>query len=591
MILSLLRQFRQNKSLLVCESDGFYFRASVLVRTGDELVALYHAESQQAAMSESVGEVFSNLKQQGWTGNQAILLSPSVLSALLELPVNPKKPRPIPQMKELVRWEAEPLLAQHTTQWSVGNLLISRGYMTQEQAAAVLDVQRGKPNPAGGLALAEQFSFRRFGELAEELGYITRSQLNVCLAGQDWLKTEDEEIECGWSAQGEVADIPGAYHWLVSCVNKSLLTRWVDLFHQHGVTLTAMYPLTGSSTPLLPEDWQEGVMLELHSSQAMAIYLKHGHIHQQYLAIHPEKSPLDCCLESFHALNIDSDLPVRLALWQPEAGLTSEIKLALGCNNFELLAPTPVSETVSPGMVGAAQHAMLDSGTHLLAQVKPGGPSPAFWQRFEVRLGALIGLLLILILIVETVFYLHAQSLAKKKAELAQQWQLIDKAMRNIKSDIRQVEQRKQELKNKQANYQKAKLRVTFFGESLPRRAELVNAILGVLQQVVTEDVVIDSLDEDPKRVTLMPKPTLPAKQADRVEVESFNLKAWAATETAAQTFIQSMQDALSPWDMTVRDSQVVSRPGPLNLDGFAITMRLVKLRDAKAVKDEVAVP
>ena len=47
------------------------------------------------------------------------------------------------------------------------------------------------------------------------------------------------------------------------------------------------------------------------------------------------------------------------------------------------------------------------------------------------------------------------------------------------------------------------------------------------------------------------------------------------------------MKDAIAPWGMEVQDSLVLSRPGPMSLDGFTITMRLVSLMSADAIKQQ----
>lgn len=582
-MLKSLLNFGKAKSLLVCETDGFLLRGTVLVRSGTELVPVYSAESVQADMADAVADLIKKLKADGWEGGNAVLLSPTVLSTLIELPVSPQKPRPLIQMQELVRWEAEPLLMQHTTQWSVGNLLVGRGYMTEEQAAAVMDLQQGKANPAGGLVLADTFSLRRFGELAEELGYIKRSQLNACLAGQEWLKSDDETIECGWSAQGEVSDVPGTFNWLVTCVNKGLLQRWTHVFQKQGVILQSMYPLAGCSSTLLPAKSDASVVLEAHNGMAFVARLVDDKITSQYLYLNPAKQSLELCLESYHALHASSSDALWLAAQHDDEGLSEELNHALDCE-LTSLNIAPISDKLSPGMLGAGVHAFGLTGSKRLANARLGGPLPEFWQRVEVRAIALLLALFVVIMTMEASLMIRDNSISKQKAELDAQWNVINSAMRRIKGDIKQVEQRKAELKEQQSNQQREQQRMSFFGKELPERAALVQAILGVLQQSTGEDVVINSIDELGKRVTLMPPPTLNDKKDTRVEVENFNLEAWALSETAAQTFIQDMQQAIEPWNMEVRDSQVIARLGPLNLDGFVVSMRLVKLREADDV-------
>ena len=86
-MLKSLLNFGKAKTLLVCETDGFLLRGAVLTRTGNELTVLHHAESQQADMADAVADVINTVKAAGWEGGDAVLLSPTVLSTLIELPV------------------------------------------------------------------------------------------------------------------------------------------------------------------------------------------------------------------------------------------------------------------------------------------------------------------------------------------------------------------------------------------------------------------------------------------------------------------------------------------------------------------------
>ena len=580
--------FGKAKSLLVCETDGFIMRGVVFMRTGKELVVLHKAQSQQANMADAVADLVKALKSDGWDGGDAVLLSPTVLSTLIELPINPKKPRPLMQMQELVKWEVEPLLMQHTTQWSVGHLLVGRGYMTEEQAEAVMDLQQAKPNPAGGLELSDKYASRRFGELAEELGYIRTSQLKACLAGQEWLKSDDEDIECGWVPQGEVDDVPGTYSWLVSCTNKSLLQRWTKTFRTQGITLQAMYPLAGCSASLLNDDVSPAVIIESHDDLALVQHVLEGKISAQYLYVNPAKDLLQLCLESYHTLNPSAADPIYLANWQANSqNLADELKSTL---NVELnaLNNAPISESVSPGMLGAGLHALGSAGLKRCTDVRIGGPLPALWQRVEIRAAALFFALFLAMAATELSLMIRDNHIQSHKIELDAQWNLIDGAMSRIKGDIKQVEQRKALLKEQEIDQLRTEARLTFFGEKIPSRVALIQAVLGILQSAIGENVIITNIDEFGRRATVMP--TLPSAIKDsRIEVENFNLAAWALSETAAQSFIQKMKEAVDPWGLEIRDSKVFSRLGPMDLEGFAVSMRLVKLVSAESIKKQQA--
>ena len=577
-------RFGNPSQLLVCETDGFSLRAAVLRRVDDDIELLCQARTEQVDMAEGLADVITSLKAEGWQGGgMAILLSPAVFSTLVELPVNPKKPRPLPQMLELVRWEAEPLLLQHITRWSVGHLLVGQGYMTEEQAQAVMDMQQGKSNARSTLAIAEQFSLRRFGDLAVELGYIKRSQLNACLTGQEWLKADDEQIECGWAAQGPVEDIPGTFNWLISCVHQSLLQRWAAAFARHGLKLQAIYPLTGCAPALLPASEKNAVILETHPGLGFSSRLVAGHssLLRHYLNLH--KSPLDICLESYHALHAPPRDPVWLACWPPAADLSAELGQMLELEVHRLNHPL-IGEIISPGMAGAASQALGLSDDNGCAGVRVGGPLPPVRDRLEVRATALLLLLLALTGLSELTLWWRQSQVESFKAQVDASWQSIDVAVKRINAEIAAIEERKQKIKSLRAEQQRIEALTRFYDEEIPERMGLVKGVLGMLQTLVDDEVVIERLDEPGKHVPKTPpgagsSPTLPPKPDDKsVEVENIVLEAWALSETAAQVFIKRVTDTVIIWDLQVRDPKVTFNKGPMNGNGFSISMRLVKL-------------
>lgn len=575
---------RQHRPLLVCETDGFSLRAAVVAKVGHRIQVQHQARVEQVDMAEALAEILESLKASGWPGGgRAILLSPAVLSTLIELPVNPDKPRSIAQMQELIRWEVEPLLMQHLTRWSVGNLLVGRGYMSEEQAQAVMDLQQGRPNAAGGLALQDQFSLRRFGELAEELGYIKRSQLNACLTGQEWLRADDERIECSWCAQGAVADVPGSFNWLVSCLHQPLLQRWSSLFAKNGLKLQALYPLTGSSAALLEAEQSAMVLMEAHPGLAFATRFKDDRIESLHAYLKPGKTPLETCLETYHAMRVPPTEALWLAGWDLETPkLAGELAEMLSVEVHELsLADS--ENGMTPGMAGATRHVLGLAKLSHCAGVREGGPLPPLPQRLEIRAAALALLLLAVIGVVELSLSLRLDTAKTQKQALDERWQVVDQSKRRIDAKIARVKQRQQELDKLQSEFQHHQAILDFYGQDVPERMALIKHLLGSLQQAVNDEVVITALDEPARSEPAPPNPSaLPVvSPKPQKEIEHFKLSAWAVSETAAQNFIQNLTEQVADLDLEIRDAQVSSGKGPLNLDGFSVVLRLVKLEQA----------
>jgi hypothetical protein len=239
-------------------------------------------------------------------------------------------------------------------------------------------------------------------------------------------------------------------------------------------------------------------------------------------------------------------------------------------------------------MISAGLHFLGMSKNNWVSNVRMGGPLPALLHRPNVRGAILLSVFTLLILVAEITLLIRGNIVESHKSEIDTRWQIINSAMKRINGDIKEVEQRKKELKDRKSDQQREQLRFTFFGEELPERASLVQTILGILQESISENIIVNSIDETKRRAafrTLIQN----INKNKRVEVENFNLKAWALTETAAQQFIQTLKKLASPWGLEILDSNVVGQLGPMNLQGFMVTLRIVKLADAKALLNKAS--
>src|SRR5690606_19169175 len=104
------------------------------------------------------------------------------------------------------------------------------------------------------------YSFKRYGELAIEMGFVSQQQVDECLARQAWLRSESDEFSCGWVPQTvrreagyeeELNGDDGAYPWLVSGANIGVMRQWGQAFAAHKVLLDEVYPLIGGAAELI----------------------------------------------------------------------------------------------------------------------------------------------------------------------------------------------------------------------------------------------------------------------------------------------------------------------------------------------------
>ncbi len=564
--------------LLVCETDGFNLYAAMVARDGKNgLKVLYSVESQAREAGDAVAEVLAKLRAHGWVGGgKAILLSPGVLPGMPELPVNPAKPRPPAQMQELVRWEVENLLIEYTALWSVGRLLVGSGYLDESQAREIIarqQQQRRTSSAALDMNNAPQHSLKQFGDLAVEYGYITQAQLEDCLKRQEWFRVDGEEIACGWSPQVDKRDkaVRETWPWLACGVSRKLLDHWVEAFALGGVKLDALYPLVGCATAALPLTEEPALVIEVHAGLLVGMRVENGrlktlHLHQSAL---PGRD-LDACLEVYHLL-VPPDIK---SLWLagsskdlPEMAesLSAIIGWQVGLLNME----AGHGMRFSPGMAGAARHALALKGGALCCEVPVGGPRVPIWKQPEFRLVAAGVILLVLLAAAEISLQVRHGLVVAEKEKVDQQVAETDKAFARIKALQDKVNEAKKKVTAVQDEMAKVDARMNFFGATLDERASLVLALLDELKRGVTDDVVVDRIEENPKT--------------------GFRISAWAMTEPGALRFVQSMETAMAEWDMDVRNVSTTAAQGRYSLPGFAIRFDVVAAPPIEATPAEIA--
>lgn len=196
--------------------------------------------------------------------------------------------------------------------------------------------------------------------------------------------------------------------------------------------------------------------------------------------------------------------------------------------------------------------------------------------------------MLVLIVISEITMSIQHASISKEKAEIDERADVLDAAVDRIKKQREAIDKQKAELAEQKENQRRMQARLEFFGQELPERALLVQAILGVLQNNINEQIIVTRVDEMGRRATVQPSAT-PLNKPGVIETDNFNVDAWAMTESAAQEFVQNMKLSVAAWDMEVRDIQVVEKTGPMNLAGYSVSMSLVRVVPEAELEDTQA--
>ncbi|MBD3635361.1 MAG: hypothetical protein HUJ23_10710, partial [Methylophaga sp.] len=416
---------------------------------------------------------------------------------------------------------------------------------------------------------------KRFGEIALELGYVSREQAQSLFVVQDWLRGEDDDVQCGWSAQGEVEDAPGVWNWLVTATHQSVISKWRELCEDYKLRLTGLMPLTGNSVALIDHADKHLVVLETTEFITTSTHIKRDRIVSVQHYVNRSASMLDACLEVFHAENAQHPGVVLAAPPESLPDLRRSLSSALA--NEPDLVMFDEREGLSPGLFAAGRLFYNLKGAKKISIVRPDGPLPPTWQRQEVQAGALAASILFLIIISEITMSVQHAVISKEKAEIDARAEVLDTAVERINKQREEIEKRKNLLEEQKESQRRMEARLAFFGTALPDRAILVQAILGILQNNINEQILVNRIDEMGRRVGIQP-PTAPLNMPNVIETDNFNIDAWALTESAAQEFVQNMKLAVAAWSMEVRDIQVIEKTGPLNLAGYSVSMSLVRV-------------
>ncbi len=367
--------FGESYSLIAFQAGSFGLRGALVQNAKQQAQIKYVAQSNTVDFTRAIAEVLSELKQHHKRlPKQAILLTPSVVSALVQLPVSPLRPRTDAQMQELIRWELESVMSQQNKHWMIGSMLVERGNLTPEQRDEIVEELQLRQSQGGPNSLT------RFGDLAVRLGYINREQLEECFTLQGKLVAIDDDLMYGWQANdvkvdslsdevllSQEEDSDSSHSWLVSGISQSVRRRWLGAFKLNNIHLEAFYPSLGSAFANLWQhsDQDQQVLLEIHQEQ-IALISGDRQLVTEILTSARQSGPVtaQACLDLIGILPRDvKRLYITDASNQNLAPLMSELAEQLGCDiqhfsalKSELVLPSKLTNDALLGLQGAVNH-------------------------------------------------------------------------------------------------------------------------------------------------------------------------------------------------------------------------------------------
>ncbi len=397
--------FQDSATALVFQAGAAGLSAGLVHERKGRCVITALAHSRDVDFTRAIADILAQLKtQQRRLPKTALLITPNVLTSLVELPVSPLRPRPEKEMRELINWELEAALSQQNRQWMIGNILVERHYIAPAERDDIL-AQLAQRQQLGG-----QAAMVRFGDLAIELGYISAEQFRECLQLQGKLVAADDDAAYGWSTQqigrgsdgavrlsdealkNRADDADSAYNWLVSGVSQAIRQRWLGAFALNGLTLAALYPVVGTgyaSAYLTTAASDYRAVLEVYPQRLVLLAGSKSQL--QRLAVQERKATviqLDECLALLDQL---PEQATTLQLQAPAAELDELEALLTDWVDIPVRRlPVPdgavATTTDSVGdsalaMLGVASHYLKHIPASLLSSIKPRDREPNAWRR------------------------------------------------------------------------------------------------------------------------------------------------------------------------------------------------------------------
>lgn len=544
--------------LLAFQAGSFGLRGALVRDSKHSAILLAVAESRNVDFTRAIAEVLDKLKKSHKRlPKQAILITPSVVSSMVELPVSPLRPRSDEEMQELIRWELEGTLTQQNKHWLIGSMLVERGYLTPSQRDELVEELKIRQSQGG------QDGLVRFGDLAVKLKYITQEQLEECFVLQGKLIAVDDDLAYGWQAeepqlnQGlsdevllSAADDDGSAHkWLVSGMSKAVRRRWVGAFNLNGIRVQAFYPAVGAGFAALAQRSldEEQALLEIHQEQLAFITGHPGSVQDIFVAERPNGFVRGEDLNKLMGV-LPADLKTLHVIAPKEEFEDLQFTLStitvvdaehLTVENPELLNTDQVPDEALLSVIGASDHFLKHIQSARLSWISAREIETSLFKKLlqpKVFIGA--GIVCVLTAMLGFLGWMH--------------WNMWHQEARL--SELEAKFERELKLKKQ-------------FGSIAADQARLKTEILHSQSEVIANDLLLEQLLKIRTREHVIASLLLRALSAvtpDQVYIDKLErngpeivIQAYAFDSTQGQIFINALNKVLKPTDYEVQHSKV----------------------------------
>ena len=558
-------------SSIIFYTTGTQHYATVATRRGSSISYSQVVHSTALEIELATEELLDQLQTdcQKKLPKNTILITPSAMGGLLNLPVNPSKPRPAAQMAELIRWDLEEILGQQSSLWSTGALLQSRGVLTVKQRQEI----------------EEEASLSRVYSAANSLYQeaVTKEQYEECLALQEQLTPVDEELIIGWSPLTKEVTEDG-FAWNCIGISDPVRKRWVNALSRHNRECSWIYPQLGGSytliaspdkkskkiqsdnigdTPFMLIDLaQEKFELFQGTRAGINFVSSHRSSHGEVTAALIAEAVERHILPEVKVIYISCDESVFPEFAQLLESTFSGIKVR----------PTPTESqyngdkkfdcphSVMLAIQGVALHALKVVKKNLQARIEGKPPGPPVWKNRQLWPWFIIGLLVFCFIGNEVRLYIKATATERELSEMDIEFERRKMILKTAQEEQAKARALQKKLEQKEAELTAMHKQVEILNNVIRYRQILVPGILSAIGEAVTDDMALDIIDEDEDRA-------------------GFYLEGWALTESEAQRFGDRLNKALANWQYKVKELQTTLGKGRYGIDGFILKIRLIKFK------------
>lgn len=519
-----------------------------------------HARSSAPRFAAALAAVLADLRARTALPRRTVVAARNAVAAVLDLPVDPERPRAPREMTELVRGEIEPALAQLNGTWTIGAILAARGHVDAAARAAIVGEMAAARARRGAALL-------RFGETAERLGLATRAQVDEALSVQQHLHAQDTAPACAWLG---VAG-PDKPIWLAAAVARDARAEWRAALADERLQLAAVAsPTWLASQPSAPAAGR-GLALELHPEEIVLVVREDGRVIESVAESRLEReldAPWLAGLlartgppPAIELVNLDvalddalDDLARDLAA---AARVEVRVRSASARTRERMLAALAAATAPAPRIELTFKAAA--KRVRPLPCVPASDPPGPPWKhpRFP-RIAAVAAVLLVLL------GYAAQQgiALARARAEFAaresaeRQQSAAGAREASLRASQQQARRELQDAREKLARLHNEADRL---GRISSLRRDLP-ALLGALARAVGDDVVLDAIHHS-------------KVDADTARIQ---VVGWSPGYAAAQAFASRAQGEVAPLGFAVTQSEVVAADGRMGQAGNRVSFWLV---------------